>query len=108
MKRLLDHTPETGVTEWFVDSDDGKSFSIVTEQDAQPHIEMNKKLQGMGREYYAQDNDMWRVASIPIGIVMKWLVEDGIDVYNPEHSAAVTKKLNDPEWKYLKRAEITL
>lgn len=108
MKRLLDHTPETGVTEWFLGSEDGKSFQIVTEQDAQPHIEMNKIKQGYGREYYAKDDDMWRVASIPIGIIMKWLVEDGIDVYNPHHADAVKKKLNDPEWKYLKTAEIII
>ena len=36
------------------------------------------------------------------------LEQDGIDVYNPDHWPAVQRKLNDPEWRYLKTSEIII
>lgn len=108
MKRLLDRNPETGITEWFVGSEDGKTFQIVYEQDAQPVIEENKRKQSAGRAYYARDNEMWRVASIPITVQYKWMVEEGIDVLNPDHMPAVKRKLNDPDWRWLKTADVRI
>lgn len=108
MRRLFKDDPQRGMKLWWHDSDDGKSFSIEYEQDAQPIIELNKAKQKAGRAYYAQDDEMWRVASIPVGVQMKWLVEHGVDVHNEEHWPRVKRLLNDPEWRYLKTAEIII
>ena len=105
--RPFSHDPDSGITVTYEDlGDDG--FALHTAQDAQWTIEENKRKANAGREYYAKDPDMWRVASIPIGIQMEWLVKDGIDIYNPDHRERVKKKLNDPEWKYLKTANIII
>lgn len=105
--RLFDYDPMTGVTEYFEDLG-GDEFAIRTVQDCEPIIEMNKAKQSAGRDYYAKDKDMWRVASIPVGVQMKWLIEEGIDVLNQDHWPAVKKKLNSNEWRYLRTAEVII
>jgi hypothetical protein len=45
---------------------------------------------------------MWHYASIPTGLQMKWLIEEGLDVYDDNHWPRILRKLNDPEYKYLK------
>jgi len=106
--RLLDFDPHTGVKTIFRPSVDGETFQIITEQDVEPILELNKEKQKAGREYYARDKDLWRVASIPASVQLKWLVEKGVDLMNPDHWPEVKKLLNDPEWKYLKTAEVTI
>lgn len=107
MKRLLDYDPVTGVRETFVSREDG-GFDIITEQDCEPIIEENKRKQSAGRAYYARDPDGWRVAEIPIVVQMKWMTEHGVDVLNRDHWPAVRRLLNDPEWRYLKTAEVII
>ena len=47
-------------------------------------------------------NDMWHVARIPPAIIHKWLVEEGLNVFSKEHGERLMKKLDDPEWQYLR------
>ena len=106
MKQLFDYDPETGVREIFVPTDDG--FQIRTEQDCEPILDLNKAKRSMGKEYYAADPDMWKVAEIPIVVQMKWLCEHGVDIYNRDHWPAVKRLLNSNEWRYLKTAEVII
>lgn len=48
-----------------------------------------------------------KAASIPASVLMEWVREDGhAAVYlDPDYLA---RKLNDPDWRYLKRLPITL
>lgn len=48
------------------------------------------------------------VASIPLILIAKWLHEEELDIYNLEHADRLKKKLNDPEYRYLRRSELTL
>lgn len=105
-KRLFEHDPQRGLTMWWEDTSDG--FLLHYEQDAEPIVDSNKIKANAGRDYYARDKDMWRVASIPIGIQYKWLIEDGLDVHDPDQWDRVARKLNDPDWRYLKTAEIII
>lgn len=86
---------------------DGR-FAIHYDQDCESAIEANKALAGIGRAHYAADPDMWKVASIPIVVQYKWLHEHGVDVMNRDHWPAVKRLLNDPEWRYLKTAEVII
>jgi len=107
MKRQLSYDPLTGIREVFEATDEG--FNIHTTQDVEPIIEMNKAKQSMGRAYYARDPDMWRIASIPITIQHKWLVEHGIkDVTDPYYWPKIRQLLNSSDWRYLKTAEVII
>jgi hypothetical protein len=105
-KRFFDHCPMTGVTEWYEETDTG--FNLHYEQDCEPIVEANKAKQSSGRAYYAKDNEMWKVASIPITVQYQWLTKHGVDVMNRDHWHGVKRLLNDPEWRYLKTAEIII
>jgi hypothetical protein len=105
-KRFFDHCPMTGVTEWYEETDAG--FNLHYEQDCEPIVEMNKAKQSAGRAYYAKDNEMWKVASIPITVQYQWLTKHGVDIMNKDHWPGVKRLLNDPEWRYLKTAEIII
>lgn len=107
-KRLLDHDAFTGITTWFEDCPDGKDITLHYEQDVEPILELNKAKQSEGRNYYAKDDELWRVASIPIMVQFKWLNEHGVDVLNEEHWPKVRQLLNDPDYRYLKTAEIII
>lgn len=105
MQRVLDYDPMTGIKETFIAREDG-GFSIVTEQNCTDILELNKAKRNEGRSYYAADPEWWKVAEIPIIVQMKWMVEHGVDIMNPDHADGMTRLLNDPEWRYLKTAEV--
>lgn len=105
-RRLFRADPERAMNIWWEDTPDG--FVLHYESDAEPVLEANAAKRSMGRDFYARDHEMWRVASIPVGIQMKWLVEHGVDVHNEEHWPRVKRLLNDPEWRYLKTAEVII
>ena len=105
--RELSHDPLSGVTTTYEDlGDDG--FALHTTQDVGDVLDDNKAKRNMGRDYYARDKDMWKVASIPVIVQMEWMTKLGVDIYNPDHGEAVKKLLNSPEWRYLKTAEIII
>jgi hypothetical protein len=85
------HTPKVGIARY---------------QDVEPILENNKILQTSG-DGYNEARDMRRVASIPMIVVEKWMVEDGVNflaLSGPERSKYLKKKLNDPEWRHLRTA----
>jgi hypothetical protein len=47
------------------------------------------------------DKDLWHVGHIPASLGLKWLVEEGVDMWNPEHRPAVMRKLMDSDYRYL-------
>lgn len=53
---------------------------------------------------YSPSKEFRRAASIPPLIVEKWWNEEGIDVYNDEHWDAIAKKLDDPQYAFLRTA----
>jgi len=48
------------------------------------------------------DGTMVRAASIPYAVGMKWLAEEGWWFEDPQHVGRLLKKLNDPDWAYLR------
>jgi hypothetical protein len=51
---------------------------------------------------------MRRVAFIPNIIRDKWINEEGWDCWAPENADRLMKRLNDPDWLYLRTAPGTL
>lgn len=73
-RRLFDHNPDFGVTEYFHYNPDDDSFMIETVQDVEPLIEMNKVLSNGAPLRWGE---MSHVASIPPVMVAE-LTKQGI------------------------------
>lgn len=66
-------------------------------------LDYNKELYTHNDGYNAARN-MRRAASIPPFLRLKWLFEEGWDAWKPEHKGQLTRKLNDPDYRYLRTA----
>jgi hypothetical protein len=107
MKRLLDHDPVTGVSTVFHGSDDGNTFQIQTVQDAEPILNDNAKRRDVALN---KKSEMWHAGTIPNSLILKWKVEEGIDVFSkdPWHKKRVAEKLNSNEFLKLRTKEFKL
>lgn len=106
-KRLLEHDADRGLNIFYEGMGDG-TFALHYEQDVEPLLDFNKAKQLAGRDYYAEDPDMWKVASVPITVQYEWIRRYGTDPLKPENQKLLASLLNDPEWRYLKTAEIII
>ncbi len=102
-KRILDYDPQTAITTWFDYDPSTDETHIGREQDVSLILDINKAI--------TNDEDIskagiksgwWHYAQVPNIIIEKWLNEYGVDFYNKDHSKAVFKLLNDPQYRYLK------
>ena len=59
-------------------------------------IEENKRAEAFDRR-----SDMWHVGHIPASVGLKWMVEDGFDMWNPANIDAVKRKLMDSDYRHL-------
>lgn len=107
-RELLSHDAGTGVST-FIDMNEDGQVLITNSQDVEAILDSNKAKANMGRDYYAKDPDMWKVASIPIVVQYEWATKYGItDVTAEEHWPKVRKLLNSSDWRYLKTAEVII
>lgn len=82
--------------------DDGQGGGeIVSQQDVGPALEANKRVQNE-LPRYLHGKDMWPEAHIPDVIILKWLNEEGLNVFDKNAWPQVVRKLNDPDWRYLR------
>jgi hypothetical protein len=103
-KRLMDYDPLTETSTWH-EYDESEDRTIITrEQNVEDILTSNKAAQNGYDRHLARQSEMRRVASIPNSIMEKWLTEDGVDVFNPDHWPAVKRKLNSSEYLYLRTA----
>lgn len=98
---LATFNKDTGVSTWVEATGDG-SLITHTRQDTSSITDLNKEMQNSGRQGFVVDPDMWRVASIPHVVVIKWLNDHGVNFYNNEHFPAVKKLLNSSEYAWLR------
>jgi hypothetical protein len=85
--------------------DDGEGGLLLEGvQDVYSLLEYNKACftENSG---WTWDKSMRRCATIPHMLRMKWLLEEGWDAWKDEHADALKRKLNDPEYRYLRTAE---
>lgn len=90
-------------TEMHID-DSEKTFTLNRVQDVEPHLDLNKFLQTL-----KQNSDWGRhVAHIPNIFYERWLKEEWdrgnthIRPFTPEFDELVERKLQDPDWKFLR------
>ena len=102
-KRIIDYDPMTGISTWFEYIPESDLTIISRLQDVEGILELNKAM-AKDTDYTKQGfkDGWWHYASIPNVLIEKWKTEHNIDVYKKEDWPAVFKKLNDPEYRYLK------
>jgi hypothetical protein len=94
-KRLFDHDPLTGITEWFEYDDSDDTFTISTDQDVTDLIEANKVNQNFfnkGDKWGDEINGRTHVARLDLNTYMK-LLKDG----TLRDAKAFKRWLNDPD-----------
>ena len=105
MKRLLDYDPMTGLKTWHDYDETSDTTVLHYEQDVEAVLDRNKRAQN---EASGPMGDMVHVASIPASIQLKWMIEHGVDMFNPDHAKGVERLLNDPDYRYLKVRDIII
>jgi hypothetical protein len=98
MSLYLDTDPLSGAIETF-DYDESTDTVIIKRTcDVQPIIDRNMELQNHTDGWVGEGRDMKWVASIPLELAYKWLIEDGISCWKKEHWPAVRKRINSNEY----------
>lgn len=89
-------------TEFKVTRDGG--LEIKTYQNITPILEQNKQKQNDSdfNNGYTPSGDMKHVASIPLITLMQWAKEAGVNPMGMEMQEIIRKKLNDPNYVYLR------
>lgn len=85
---------------WHVD---GKDLIRERAQDVEAILDRNKALQNEPQK--TSETLGHHLASIPLIIVEKWRNEEGADILKmgqQELQRFLRRKLNDPDWQYLK------
>lgn len=101
--RKANRPPGTLVPMDFITTPDG--ILIRRTQEMEPFLARNRELQWADdRNGYApgRERNWWHVGNIPNLLAEKWLREEGINVFEPNHWPAVKRKLNDLEYLALR------
>ena len=86
---------------------DGGITTISKSQEIGGHLDFNKaKANEMGKRIYSDAYN--HVASIPAILQVKWLQEEGLDIYNHDHAERLKRKLNSSEYRHLRTSELVL
>lgn len=95
-------TTEAGIKHEWIDNEDG-TYTILSSQDVEDQLEY-AKAQANENSGWSGDKTFRRAAHIPTMIWLKWLTEEGWDAYHPGNFDRLKRKLNDPDWRYLRTA----
>jgi len=100
---LLERHPD-GTYETFECDEATGDITVRRWADVQPTIDANKAahLDGDGKGKFA-----WHAASIPEAVALQWKAE-GIDCWRADHWPDVKRRLNDPDWRYLRPSTFRL
>lgn len=95
---LIDDGSWNGIRRWSRCTDDDYGTIEVRSEGIgeETIIEQNKRSAGVNKR-----SELWHVGHIPASVGLKWLVEKGVDIWNPHHSDAVAKLLMDSDYRHL-------
>lgn len=95
-------TSSAGI-DWAMIRDDNGSLRFTAKQDHEAVLDRNKAM-ATHNDGFTKDRTMKRVATIPTIVWLKWLNEEGWDAYAPECATKLARKLNDPDYAFLRTA----
>ena len=99
---------QTDIVEHYSKNSDGK-IQVYQTQDVKPFLEHNKTHRDAGSKGF--QGDWHRMASIPPIVIVQWteeLKKIGADCINPidaKNRKFLLRKLNDPDYKFLRTKE---
>lgn len=95
---LLDDGSFNGMRKWIRATDDDEGTVEVKYEDISQGaiVEENKRSEGVNKR-----GEMWHVGHVPASVGLKWLAEEGIDMWDPSHWDAVKRKLMCSDYRYL-------
>ena len=81
----------------YIRADDRDNVQVRYDaHDVDTIIDQNKQAGPLNKK-----SEMWHVGHIPASLGMKWLVEEGLDMWNPDHAEGVHRKLMCSDYRYL-------
>ena len=88
---------------WYYD-EATNSFTIRNNWNVGDVLASNKRLANASVDSRFGSGLMHHAAEIPLGVVTKFMKDYNIDVFSsdPDHKKRLMKKLDEPEWRYLK------
>jgi hypothetical protein len=99
---------KSGGIETHLEFDGNTAHFVRKGDDLQPFLDDTARKRGAGRAYYAKDNELHKVASIPVTVQYEWLTKHGVDFWNDDHWPGIVRLLNSPDYRYLKTAEVII
>jgi len=102
VRRLLEVDAASGMVEVFHHDPLTDVSTIETRHDCTAVIEQNKRL-ATASDGYSPSRELRRVGSIPLGVYLLWLAE-GFDALDPNNTRELRRRLDDPDWRWLKTA----
>ena len=101
--KLIDYDPLSGM-KTYVDYNHSDDCGVLKiEQNVQPILDRNKVLYNEpDHRRHGMKENFLHVATIPNSIIEKWLVEEKISIFRKEDWPRIQKKLNDPEYRFLR------
>ena len=105
---LLARNSESGLTKIWREDGEG-NWAVQIQQDNDALIDHNKSMQNHANTWFP-DKSVKMVALIPYSVIYKWLVDYGIDYWDPDPDMQrkVDGLLNSSEWMYLRTDDSVL
>lgn len=98
MGRLFIDKDWQGLESSFAVDGNGDVEGLILSQDVEGVVDELKRRKADNPTGDWEGKEGRLLGTIPIGVVETWKNTLGVDVYNPDHVAAVKKLLRDPEW----------
>lgn len=95
-EELIDDGSWNGVKKYLSANDEGDVQVRYEGHDSDVIMDRNKAAAGRKKS-----DELWHIGHIPASVGLKWLAEEGLDLWNPHHADGITKKLMDSDYRYL-------
>lgn len=97
---VIDDGSWNGLRKWIRSSDEDHGTVQVKYEDvggAAAIIEQNRQAAEVNKR-----DDMWHVGKIPAKVIYDWMINHGVNLFDPNHKGGVKRLLNDPDYRYLR------
>jgi hypothetical protein len=86
---------------------DGDTVTIHSQQDVEPALERNRRLR-QETDGMSDGGTMYHIGSIPWNVITIWNKLDGVDFMQmpaKDQEKYMMRKLQDPDWAYLRTTD---